>query len=196
MSCDATLSVDVAVYGPLKSRWGKILKQYKMETCCGGRQNRALNLELIRLARDRCVILFCLPSHSTHTLQLLDVGVYGPLKSQWGKILKEYKMETCRDGRQNRAPRSLKKSYGRNLLRLKTLRQAFVKLDYVPSQQKISLNPALHPYHTPYHHTSPRHLKKGDKDAWVDTDAHLILVQVKCCEIALNFFEDIKGREV
>lgn len=54
-----------------------------------------INLELIRLAREHQVILFCLPSHTTHALQPLDVGVYGPLKSCWGKILKQYKMETC-----------------------------------------------------------------------------------------------------
>ena len=71
-----------------------------------------INLELIRLARDCGVILFCLPSHTTHALQPLDVGVYGPLKSRWGKILKEYKMETCCSGRQNRVPRSLEKAMG------------------------------------------------------------------------------------
>ena len=54
-----------------------------------------INLQLIRLARERGVVLLCLPSHTTHALQPLDVGVYGPLKSRWGKILKEYKMETC-----------------------------------------------------------------------------------------------------
>ena len=54
-----------------------------------------INLELIALARERGVILFCLPSHTTHVLQPLDVGVYGPLKRCWSKILKEHKMETC-----------------------------------------------------------------------------------------------------
>ena len=54
-----------------------------------------INLELIALARERGVILFCLPSHTTHALQPLDVGVYGPLKRCWSKILKEHKMETC-----------------------------------------------------------------------------------------------------
>ena len=54
-----------------------------------------INLQVIRLARECRVILLCLPSHTTHALQPLDVGVYGPLKGRWGKILKEYKMETC-----------------------------------------------------------------------------------------------------
>ena len=54
-----------------------------------------INLQVIRLAREHGVILLCLPSHTTHALKPLDVGVYGPLKGRWGKILKEYKMETC-----------------------------------------------------------------------------------------------------
>ena len=59
-----------------------------------------INLEVIRPARAYGVIPSCLPSHTTHThtLQLLDVGAYGSLKSKWGKILKEYKMETCCTG--------------------------------------------------------------------------------------------------
>ena len=54
-----------------------------------------VSIELIQLARERGVVLFCLPSHTTHVLQPLDVAVYGPVKKSWRKILKEYKMETC-----------------------------------------------------------------------------------------------------
>ena len=41
-----------------------------------------INLELIKLAREKGVVLLCSPSHTTHTLQPLDVGVYGPVKKQ------------------------------------------------------------------------------------------------------------------
>ena len=54
-----------------------------------------INLTLIRLAREQGVVLLCLPSHTTHVLQPLDVGAFGPVKTAWAKILKEYKMETC-----------------------------------------------------------------------------------------------------
>jgi len=54
-----------------------------------------INLELIELAREKGVILMCLPSHTTHALQPLDVDIYGPVKKSWRKILKDYKMETC-----------------------------------------------------------------------------------------------------
>ena len=38
--------------------------------------------------------LFCLPPNTTHILQPLDVGVFGPVKTAWRKILKDYKVRT------------------------------------------------------------------------------------------------------
>lgn len=53
-----------------------------------------LSLSLVKTAREKGVHLFCLPPHTTHILQPLDVGVYGPVKQAWKKILKVHKMET------------------------------------------------------------------------------------------------------
>jgi hypothetical protein len=39
--------------------------------------------ELIRLARANNIILFCLPPHTTHKLQPLDIGVFGPFQRAW-----------------------------------------------------------------------------------------------------------------
>ena len=47
-----------------------------------------LSLSLIRLAKEKGVHPYCLPPHSTHVLQPLDVGVYGPIKRAWKRILK------------------------------------------------------------------------------------------------------------
>ena len=44
-----------------------------------------LTLELIDLACKKDVILFCLPSHITHTLQPLDVAVFKSFKDQFFK---------------------------------------------------------------------------------------------------------------
>ena len=39
-----------------------------------------LTLDFIDLARANDIIVYCLPPHTTHVLQPLDVAVYGPLK--------------------------------------------------------------------------------------------------------------------
>lgn len=39
--------------------------------------------ELCSLARDNNIILFCLPLHTTHKLQPLDMGVFGPFQRSW-----------------------------------------------------------------------------------------------------------------
>ena len=53
-----------------------------------------ISLELIREARDKNIVILCLPPNTTHLLQPLDVGVFAPLKSTWRKVLKSYKLST------------------------------------------------------------------------------------------------------
>ena len=143
-----------------------------------------INLELIRLARDCGVVLFCLPSHTTHALQPLDVGVYGPLKSRWGKILKEYKMETCAAVVDKTEFSGLLKKLWEESFEAKHLKAGFRKAGLCPltteNISKSSFAPSLP--HTLLPH-EPQTPTKGDQAAWADdTDTHLIHVQVKCCE--------------
>ena len=53
-----------------------------------------LTLDLIQLARSKGVHLVCLPPHTTHLLQPLDAGVYGPVKKTWKTIIKQHNLET------------------------------------------------------------------------------------------------------
>lgn len=53
-----------------------------------------ISLELIRAARQSNVHLLCLPPNTTHILQPLDVGFFSPLKTNWRKILKLYRLQT------------------------------------------------------------------------------------------------------
>lgn len=39
--------------------------------------------QMVKLALEHNVHLFCLPPHTTHKLQPLDVGVFGPLQRKW-----------------------------------------------------------------------------------------------------------------
>ena len=47
-----------------------------------------ISLQLVKTAKENGIHLYCLPPHTTHILQPLDVGVYGPVKQAWKKILK------------------------------------------------------------------------------------------------------------
>ena len=53
-----------------------------------------ITLDLIEYARTKGVHLKCLPTNCTHILQPLDVGTFGPVKSEWRNVLQEYKLQT------------------------------------------------------------------------------------------------------
>jgi hypothetical protein len=38
--------------------------------------------------KDNNIICICMPAHSSHLLQPLDVGCFGPLKREYGKLVK------------------------------------------------------------------------------------------------------------
>lgn len=46
--------------------------------------------DVIRFARDHDVVMLCLPPHTTHEAQPLDVGVFSSLKSQWTNVCHDY----------------------------------------------------------------------------------------------------------
>jgi hypothetical protein len=45
--------------------------------------------EFLAYCLDNKIIPFCLPPHTTHHLQPLDVGIFGPYQSYYGKIMDE-----------------------------------------------------------------------------------------------------------
>jgi hypothetical protein len=49
-----------------------------------------LSLDVIQLARENDIHLLCLPAHTTHLLQPLDVSVFKSLKSNFSKSCKQY----------------------------------------------------------------------------------------------------------
>jgi hypothetical protein len=49
--------------------------------------------ELLHLAKEHNILLFSLPSHTTHMLQPLDVGVFGPFAHTWHKQCDDYMEE-------------------------------------------------------------------------------------------------------
>ncbi|KIK49826.1 hypothetical protein GYMLUDRAFT_113745, partial [Collybiopsis luxurians FD-317 M1] len=53
-----------------------------------------VGLEWIDLALKNNTILLCLPLHTTHRLQPLDVGCFGPLQTAWSNRCDEILEET------------------------------------------------------------------------------------------------------
>ena len=73
-------------------------------------------------------------------------------------------METCAAVIDKTEFPGLLKGLWEELFEAKHFKAGFRKAGLCLSQQKLSLNVALHPlFHTPYHHPSPRLQKKGTK---------------------------------
>ena len=51
-------------------------------------------MPLVETAQEQGIILYSFPRHTTHLLQPLDVGLYGPLKQLWSQVLKGFKLVT------------------------------------------------------------------------------------------------------
>ena len=45
---------------------------------------------LLNLAKSHGVLIFCLPPHTTHESQPLDVGVFAPLKTEWTQVCHDF----------------------------------------------------------------------------------------------------------
>jgi hypothetical protein len=48
---------------------------------------------VIQLCKENEVVFVCLPPNSPDKLQPLDVGVFGPLKAAWRRVLTSYKLK-------------------------------------------------------------------------------------------------------
>uniref|UniRef100_A0A1B6L3T1 HTH CENPB-type domain-containing protein n=1 Tax=Graphocephala atropunctata TaxID=36148 RepID=A0A1B6L3T1_9HEMI len=55
-----------------------------------GHSTHTKNLELIDMARENGVVLLCLPPHTSHKLQPLDVTFYNPLSLYYGEEIKKW----------------------------------------------------------------------------------------------------------
>ncbi len=53
-----------------------------------------LTYNTVKKAREEQIEIICLPPHTSHALQPLDVAVFGPLKAHWWQILLRFYRET------------------------------------------------------------------------------------------------------
>ena len=52
--------------------------------------NSHFSMEFLHFCNENRIELFCLPPHTTHILQPLDVGLFAPLQSYYGHRVEEY----------------------------------------------------------------------------------------------------------
>ena len=76
--------------------------------------------------------MLCLPAHSSHILQPLDVGVYGHVKKEWRTILQDYYFNS-------RAEKLDKKNFAPLLKKLYDSKNAFTTLHAVGGFQNTGL---------------------------------------------------------
>ena len=53
-----------------------------------------VNVEFCEFCKAHDIVLFCLPPHSTHLLQPLDVGLFAPLQQAYSKAVEDYFLAT------------------------------------------------------------------------------------------------------
>ena len=53
-----------------------------------------IGYKLVKYAMEKGVIIMCLPPHTRHVLQPLDISCYGPLKQAWRSAIKAHSMAT------------------------------------------------------------------------------------------------------
>jgi hypothetical protein len=53
--------------------------------------NSHFTFKTLSLAAENDIKIFCFPSHLTHLLQPLDVGVFGPFKQKYNSLFEEWK---------------------------------------------------------------------------------------------------------
>lgn len=53
-----------------------------------------VNYKFCEYCQRHNIILYCLPAHSTHLLQPLDVGLFGPLQKAYGKAVEDFYLTT------------------------------------------------------------------------------------------------------
>lgn len=79
-------------YGWLANHFAKWVKHWPVVLLVDG-HSAHIDLEVSKFCRDNNIHLYCLPAHTSHLTQPLDVGFFKALKTSWGKACEKYKME-------------------------------------------------------------------------------------------------------
>ena len=76
-------------YGWLANHFAKRVTERLLVLLVDGHSSH-IDLEVSKFCRDQQIHLYCLPPHTSHITQPLDVGFFGALKTAWGKASEKY----------------------------------------------------------------------------------------------------------
>jgi len=78
----------------LEKKYGKLIAYYStkggMHLLIIDGHDSHVTWEFLDYCLQNDIIPLCLPAHSTHILQPLDVGLFGPLQSNYSKCLDDF----------------------------------------------------------------------------------------------------------
>ena len=78
-------------YGWLANHFAKCVTERLVVLLVNGHSSH-IDVEVSKFCKDQQIHLYCLPPHTSHVTQPLDVGFYGALKTSWGKAREKYKL--------------------------------------------------------------------------------------------------------
>ncbi|KAF8247323.1 DDE-domain-containing protein, partial [Wilcoxina mikolae CBS 423.85] len=107
-----------------------------------------ITYEFVNYCESHDIILYCLPPHSTHLLQPLNVGLFAPLQHSYSKAVEDYFLTTnVTINRDTFYP--LFKKARQQAYTTKNIKNSFYACSIVPLQSKIVLDKLQAPKITP-----------------------------------------------
>ena len=74
-------------YGWLANHFAKCVTEWLLVLLVNSNSSH-IDVEVSKFCRDQQINLYCIPTHTSHIIQHLDVGFFGALKTTWERHVK------------------------------------------------------------------------------------------------------------
>ena len=118
-------------YGWIANHFAKHVKQRPVVLLIDGHSTH-IDIETSKFCKENDIFLYCLPPHSSHITQPLDVGFFGPLKSNWKIAVAKYRQDHIGDPLSKKQFASVFKEAWIDTIKPRTIINAFVATGIIP----------------------------------------------------------------
>ena len=118
-------------YGWIANHFAKHVKQRPVVLLIDGHSTH-IDIETSKFCKENDIFLYCLPPHSSHITQPLDVGFFGPLKSNWKIAVAKYRQDHIGDSLSKKQFASVFKEAWIDTIKPRTIINAFVATGIYP----------------------------------------------------------------